>query len=162
MPWAVSARSQNLASGCLSYCRQSWVPWFGSGGYRPRGLNAGAGVGRLRPHECMRPPAGSLGRPEHRQDRLADLRGQGWPGLDHAITLTAPHSDAGRRGSDLAVTAPERPRRWPGSPCGWLGAASARPRSPGPTRGRVVSFWMATDRCSVALTAGVMTPASGV
>ena len=32
----------------------------------------------------MRPPAGSLGRPEHRQDRLADRWGQRWPGLDHS------------------------------------------------------------------------------
>ena len=30
-----------------------------------------------------RPPVGSLGRPEHRQDRLADRRGQRVPGLDH-------------------------------------------------------------------------------
>ena len=41
------------------------------------------------------------------------------------------------RGSDLAVTAPERPRRWPGSPCGCPAVASARCRSPWPDRGRL-------------------------
>ena len=49
-------------------------------------------------------------------------------------------SEGWGRGSDLAVTAPERPRRWPGSPCGCPAGASARRRSRRPIRGRLGRF----------------------
>ena len=50
----------------------------------------------------------------------------------------SPAASEGRyRGSDLAVTAPERPRRWPGSPCGCPAVACARRRSRWPDRGRL-------------------------
>ncbi len=74
----------------------------------------------------MRPPPGSLGRPEHRQDRLADhaitgvtpqARGGAWfgsGGLNAQCPTARPRdnrspaaSEGRSRGSDLAVTAGE-------------------------------------------------------
>ena len=45
-------------------------------------------------------------------------------------------SEGRGRGSDLAVTAPERPRRWPGWPCGSPVPARATARKVGPGRDR--------------------------
>ena len=49
-------------------------------------------------------------------------------------------SEGRGRGSDLAVTAGGRPRRWPGSPFGCRVASSARRRSRFPDRGRFGRF----------------------
>jgi hypothetical protein len=54
-----------------------------------------------------------------------------------AVISSSSSSDAVDQGSDLAVTAPERPRRWRRSPCGYRAVACARRRSGLPGRGRL-------------------------
>ncbi len=57
-----------------------------------------------------------------------------------STSIGVPDSGSRPGGLVLVVTAPERPRRWPGSPCGCPVAASARRRSRRPIRGRLGRF----------------------